>query len=467
VEPRKYQGVGQSVAQNIAQAAGAEAGLAAGAISAAITRERHVQNLVTKVPGQNLVLLKTVGELRLIDLETGQTQWQVEDVTGTSLVHSEWLSSGDLIVVTGTSSLVGSLTGEEGVLRIDPETGDVRWRAEHSADAVTKGIIDEGRLLLQHGDRDVEGFDLSDGTKVLAAETSWKADVASYAGQVEYKGQQYQVSVTGGATIGQEGIYVPHLAETQVVGAPSYGVEKHSWSTGKKAWSSDSVEGMNALQDLVVTENWLLGRAIHFGGGALGSDPRQRLVGWNLEDGTLEWNQKTPYDASDAALIRVGPMGGEPPPSWNLVTSEGQAYVATDTSITGHDVSDGTVTASASADVSCAPVWITEAGGYLVDLRAEGVSFHAPSGLSPTSEPIPFASELVTFDQTGDYLLARTEDALHVVNMIQQTLAGTVAQEDAGALVTGRLRSGFFITEDESSLFVLTPDRVVQKYRIP
>jgi hypothetical protein len=60
-----------------------------------------------------------------------------------------------------------------------------------------------------------------------------------------------------------------------------------------------------------------------------------------------------------------------------------------------------------------------------------------------------------------------TEKALHVIDVVEKTLTGTVAQEDGGALVTGSLRQGFFLTENGRSLFVFTPDRIVQKFDLP
>jgi outer membrane protein assembly factor BamB len=262
-------------------------------------------------------------------------------------------------------------------------------------------------------------------------------------------------------------VYVPQLLETQIVGAPHYGVQKFDRTTGEKHWESEQVKEMNALQDLTILDDRLLGRAVHLGGGALGSDPRQRLVGWNLETGSITWNRKTPYEFSNAAMIRVGPLGGDSPRAWNLVTNDDRAYVATDTSVTAYDTGNGTVEASASAEVPGQPVWITRGGNSLVDLRSEGVSFHALSDLSSAAEPITFASEVITYERAENYLLVRTEKALYAVNVAQQTLAGTVAQEDGGGLVTGSLRDGFFVTEGGRSLFVLTPERIVQKYSLP
>ncbi len=463
----KYRGAGVRVAQQVAQAAGVTAGLATEALNETITRERFVTDLVVEVPNRNQILLKTVGELRLVDLDTGQTQWTVDDVSGSSIIHAEWLSSGDLVAVMANSSLIGKVTGGQELLRLNPENGRVKWRTDHDASGVSRALVQKDRLLLQHDDNEVEVFNLTDGTEVFEAQTGWKADVVGRVA-VEYKEERYEFSLTGGAAIDEAAVYVPQVAETQIVGAPHYSVKKYDRTEGTKVWESDQVKEIRGgLQDLTLADGRLLGRAVHLGGGALGSDPRQYLVGWNVEDGTIAWNQKTPYDFSDAALIRIGPLGGVPPSAWNLVTSEGRAYVATDTSVTAYDIDDGSRAISRMPAVSGQPVWSTKAGNTLVDLRTEGVGFHSLSDLSSAAKPVTFNSELITYEQEGDYLLTRTEKGLYVVDVAEQTLAGTVAQEDGGGLVTGSLRRGFFMTENARSLFVLTPDRIVQKYRLP
>lgn len=150
---------------------------------------------------------------------------------------------------------------------------------EHDADAVSNAIVEKDRFLLQHGDKEVEVFDLTEGTEVFEATTNWKADIASGTA-VEYKGEQYRFSLTGGATMDAEAVYVPHLAGTQIVGAPHYSVKKYDRRTGTERWESEQVKEINkGLQDLTLASERLLGRAVHLGGGAVGSDPRQYLAG--------------------------------------------------------------------------------------------------------------------------------------------------------------------------------------------
>lgn len=463
----KYEGAGVKVAKGVMDAAGVKAGAAVGAVNAAITRERFVSDLVVEVPDRNQILLKTVGELRLVDLETGVTQWTVDDVSGSSIIHAEWLPSGDLIATLANSSLIGKVTGGQEILRLNPENGNIKWRSEHDANGVSKALVENNNILLQHTDKEVEVFDIDDGSKVFEATTNWKADVASGTA-VGYKGEEYQYSLTGGATMDESAVYVPHLAGTQIVGAPHYSVKKYDRADGDSLWESDQVKEIRGgLQDLTIADQHLLGRAVHLGGGALGSDPRQYLVGWTLDDGTTAWKKKTPYKLSRAAQIRVGPLGGVPPRAWNLVMDQGRAYVATDTSVTAYNVNDGTVEVSAKAGTPGSPTWIMKEGSTLVDVRTEGVSFRTLSDLSSSAKPITFNSALITYEQKGDYLLARTEKALHVIDVVEKALTGTVAQEDGGALVTGSLRQGFFLTENGRSLFVFTPDRIVQKFDLP
>lgn len=100
-------------------------------------------------------------------------------------------------------------------------------------------------------------------------------------------------------------------------------------------------------------------------------------------------------------------------------------------------------------------------------LREEGIELRAKSDLSKTGTSVTFESDLVTFGREGEHLLARTENGLHVFNVPQQSHTGPIAAEDTSGLVVCNLRSGVVATNNGRSVFVLTEDRVVQKYRIP
>jgi hypothetical protein len=150
------------------------------------------------------------------------------------------------------------------------------------------------------------------------------------------------------------------------------------------------------------------------------------------------------------------------------VTDGDRAFTMNDTSVVALDVASGEVTRHAPVTVGGASAWLTEAGpDALLVLREEGVEFRATSDLSTTAEPISFDDELITFSRKGDHLFAQTEQTLYVVNVPRQTLTGTVTVKDAGGLVSGNLRSGFVPTDDGRAVFVLTEERLVQKYRIP
>ena len=121
----------------------------------------------------------------------------------------------------------------------------------------------------------------------------------------------------------------------------------------------------------------------------------------------------------------------------------------------------------ASAEASGAVAHLAEAGSGLMALREEGVAFYDTPGLPQASSSIEFGDPLVTFEQRGDHLFARTEDALYVVDVAQQALAGVVSTEGAGETVSGNLQGGVVPTNDGQGVFILTGDRVVQKYRVP
>jgi outer membrane protein assembly factor BamB len=467
----KYQAVGAQIVQGVIKNIGLTAGIGATGASAAanstLLREQYVENLVAKVPGQDAILLKTVEELRRVDLSTGKTQWTLSDVPGSRLMHVEWLPSGDVLLAVSHTSLLEQVSGGKEILRLNPETGEVKWRAPHDADAARQTFRKKGYFLLQQPDGDVEAFRLEDGTKAY--------DIGMGLGEkltnLDWTGSgRLQTAIS--SVVHRGAVYIPNIANLQVIGPPSHNIRKFDVATGSEVWASDTIETMNQIADFEATGNRVVARAVRFTGGKR----TQKVVAWSPSAPSRQWGHQTPYTLSREAA-RGGAFSGKGAGfNYNLVVSDGRAYVATDTSVVAYSADDGTVEASASARAPGTLVTLYKRDGALVDLRDKGVSFHAPSDLSGT-KPITFESKLRYFEQRGNYLLAATEDVLCAIDTRQQALAGTVVPEQPiGAMrVSGNLRDGLFATPDGSSLFLFTTERkgdeitakTVHKYQLP
>jgi outer membrane protein assembly factor BamB len=470
----KYQAVGAKVVTGVIKNIGLAAGAATAAANSVIMRERYVSNLVAKVPGRNAVLLKTVGELRRINLNTGETDWTIDKVEGSSLMNVKWLPSGDVVLATDYTSLLGRVQGGKKVIRLNPKTGAVKWRTDHDSDAISNTFLWNDLVVYRQGDGDLEAFRMNDGTKAYEIGMDWKAELAS-ASFADDQGRKYSVNLGADPVLHGDALYAPDLADVDVVGRPDHNVRKIGLSTGESQWSTNPVKEMNALTDLQIVNDRIVARAIGYDQGLFGDDGHQEIVSWNLSNGEEQWSYGTPYDISRNALMGIAAKGGDVPTS-NMVVDKGRAYIATDSSVVAYKLQDGSVAASAPAKAPGAPgnnVWLTEHRQSIVDLREEGVSFHAKSDLSPMGTPIKFESDITSFTPASGYLVVSTGDAFHVINMKKRTMVGTVAPDAAiGSIsVSGNLRSGVYVTEGAESLFVLTEDkddekRLVKKYKI-
>jgi len=470
----KYQAVGAKVVTGVIKNVGLAAGAATASANSVIMRERYVSNLVAKVPGRNAVLLKTVGELRRVNLDTGETDWAIDKVSGSSLMNVKWLPSGDVILATDYTSLLGRVSGGKKVIRLNPKTGTVKWRTDHDSDAISNTFLWNDLILYRQGDGDLEAFRIDDGTKAYEIGMDWKAELAS-ASFADDQGREYSVNLGADPLLHRDALYAPDLADVDVVGRPDHNVRKISLGAGESQLTTDPVKEVNALTDLQIVNDQILGRAIGYDQGLFGDDGHQELVSWNLSNGTEQWSHDTPYDISRSALTGLAAKGGDIPTS-NMVVEQKRAYVASDSSVIAYNLQDGSVAASAPAKAPGAPgnnVWITERKQSIVDLREEGVSFHAKSDLSPMGTPITFESDLESFTPASGYLVVSTGDVFHVINMKKRTMVGTVAPDATigSSSVSGNLRSGVFVTEGAQSLFVLTEDaddekRIVKKYAI-
>lgn len=361
------------------------------------------------------------------------------------------------------------MTGSEQVLRLDPESGEVAWRNDHGARALRDLQVRDGHLLLTNTEGQLEAYRLDDGTQTLEADPGWQmGQLSTLALSGEYKGTRYSVPLTTSPVLQNGQVYAPAVVDRQTVGDPDLGIQKYALTSGEQAWTSGPVETMRDVRDLTFVDDHVVGRVTRGRPGALTGDSYQRVVAWSPSDGSIAWNRKMPYTPSDVHAIRVKAFGQSQLPALNLVADDSQVYTVNDTSVVAIDVASGEVTQHAPLSVEGASTWLTEAGpNTLLVLRKEGIEFYDSSDLSRTSFPIRFDAPLVTFEQASDHLFAQTEDALYVVDVPQQTLAGTVPIEGAGGLVSGNLRSGVVATDDGRGVFILTEKRVVQKYRIP
>lgn len=466
----KYQSVGAQIVEGVIKNVGLKAGVGAAGASAAanstLLREQYVQDLVARVPDRNAILLKTVEELRRVNLSTGETQWSLSDVPGSRLMHVEWLPSGDVLVVTNHTSLLERVSGGKEILRLDPKTGELKWRSSHTADLVQQTFQKKGFFLLQEPDGDIEAFRLDDGTQAYEIGMGLGSKITSLAGMKSKRGKDALQTVIA-PIVHRNAVYVPNITNVQVVGPPSHNIRKFDVATGTEAWASDTIEAMNYIRDFMAVDNRIVARAVRFTGGS----KYQEVVAWAPSSPTRRWSHRTPFASSDEFK-----RGGD-----NLAARSGRIYVATDTSVVAYDAADGTVEASAAARAPGGQVAFYEQNGVFVDLRDEGVSFHAPSDLSGPKKPITFEHDLRGYKRKGDYLLVLTEeslgsdDILYVINTQTQTLAGTVETNTRPLLVSGDLHDGFAIPDDGSAVYLLTAktdgeevtDKIVHRYRLP
>lgn len=467
----KYQAVGAKVVTGVIKNVGLAAGAATAAANSVVMRERYVSNLVAKVPGRNAVLLKTVGELRRVNLNTGETDWTIDKVSGSSLINVKWLPSGDVVLATDYTSLLGRVQGGKKVIRLNPKTGAVKWRTDHDSNVIKNTFLWNDLIVYRQGDGDLEAFQIEEGTKAYEIGMDWKANLAS-GSFTDDQGQKYSVSLGADPVLHGDNLYALDLADVDVVGRPDYSVRKIGLADGESQWTTDPVKEVNTLTDLQVVNDQILGRAMKYDQGLFGDDGRQKIVSWSLSEGEKQWQQESPYNMSRSGLVGMAAKGGEVPSSFNMIVDNGRAYVANDTSIVAYGLKNGKIVDSEPAKALGNGLWLAEQKRSIMDLRGEGVRFYSKSDLSPMGT-IKFESDVTSFTPASGYLVVSSEDAFHVIDMKKRKMVGTVAPDAAigSRSVSGNLRSGVFVTEGAESLFVLTEDkddkkRLVKKYAI-
>ena len=469
----KYQAVGAQIVQGVIKNVGLEAGVGAAGGSAAanstLLREQYVQDLVAKVPGQDAILLKTVDELRRVDLSTGKTRWSQADVPGSRLMHVEWLSSGDVLVVMNHTSLLEQVSGGKEILRMDPKTGGIKWRSSHTADLVQQTFRKKGLFLLQEPDGDIEAFRLDDGTQAYEIGMGLGTKLASVEGMRKERGGKDALQTVISPIVHRGAIYIPNMTDVDLTGKTEldYNIRKFDVATGREVWASDTIKAAY-IQDFMAVGDRIVGRAVESFGS---NDPYQEVVAWRPSDRIRQWSQGSPLALSD----EFG-RGGS-----NLAEHKGRIYVAADTSVVAYDAAEGTVEVSAPARASGGQVAFYKQNGVFVDLRDEGVSFHDPSDLSGLKSPISLKDKILNYTRKGDYLFVVAEDSwgtdetVYAINTQTQTLAGTIENSVRLLAVSGDMYDGMAVPDDASAVYLLTVktdgeevvDKIVHRYRLP
>ena len=477
---QKYQAVGGQLATSVLRNVGIGAATATAAVAAEITRLQYTQRLVVTIPDENAILLKTVGALKRIDLATGEEVWSLDDIDGSSLQQTKMLPNGDMILLVNYSGMFEALSGGREMVRINPQTGERIWQANYATDLgdmrETVGAEDvrairvlDDAVLLQHDDGEVEVFDLETGALRFRSDPGTRPVNRSEERDVNYY-------LTSPSVVDGPALYVPRAENRRPAdGRADRFVGAFDWSSGEERYASEALEGYHDMHDLTLAGSLLMGRLTSVSGSDQSDGPHQTVAAWRTDDGTLAWSATMPYRTS-AAILSPDFMSYERPAPINLVVNGDVAYTTSDTSIVALEVATGTVQATASlpSDALGAPALLIDEDDALAVLHRQGMSFVAKDSLAtgPTVQ-FEFENPLISVKQRGDHLFVGTQNRLrdgkrelYVINLPEQRLVGSLNLEDTTRRA-GNLLNGYAVTENGRSLYRLTDDGRLTKYRLP
>jgi outer membrane protein assembly factor BamB len=492
---QKYQAVGAELAMVALLNVGVGAAVATSAVAAEVTRQRYTQLLVTPLPGQDAVMLKTVGALKGVDLATGEEQWSIEGIDGSSLRHTAALPGGDVLLVVNYASILEGLSGGKEMLRIDPEAGEVVWRTPYSESArdVREVRVLGEHAFLVHEDGEIEGFDIESGTRTLKTGTgfgrirpvpaTWsdKDDQQGGGGtglrvqEVGPEDRDATVYLTSVPVVEDGTVYAPRGPNVRAAGRPDMAVRAYDVASGEVRWTSDPLERFDDLRDLTRTGDLILGRAVHYGSGTLGkSDPHQRVAAWRVRDGSLVWDLEMPHKGN-AAVVTRELLSESRPERLNLVLDGDRVFTTSDTSVVALDVASGEVRAAGSLpeDALGPPALLMDRGDALAIVHDEGMSFVVKDSLAagPVAQ-IAFENPIVSIREEDGHLfvaaqnnLRSSKKGLYVIDLAGRRLLGTLNLEDATRRA-GNLLDGFVVTADGRALYTLSENGTLTKYRV-
>lgn len=434
-----------SAGTRLASVAGLGGRAAAGEVSQEVLRNRYTESLILPIPEQDAFLFKTLGGLRLLDAKTGEQRWvSSRDVTGTGMLLAAPAPEGDLLVVTTYTSLLEAMQGGKEILRIDPETGVVKWNTRYSGSgdrlASLETVGDLAVLTFEGGGAEV--FSIETGQEHLQTWTDVADDLELY---IQYS--QAQPVLDGTSLYAVE-------KDFNAVGPPDQIIRKFDLTTGEVLWSSPPIEKVTDIGDLAIVANgdFLVARSAG-GRGVVGQRARG-VYGYDAQTGEQRWS-------------RVLNDGRQTTP---LIVGDGVVYTAGGDSLWALDVQTGrTVRGQAfGEDVIGVDLDRIEAledyGDRLLVLGRKGAVFVDKADFSLAGamgytgrslEVMPFDRYLIVPFATG---LGSDLDGLDLVSLDGAdgpSLIGTV-----------RNAQRYQPTVDGSALYIVTKKDVLRKYAL-
>ena len=475
---QKYQAVGGQLTMAALRNVGFGAAVATGAVAAEMTRQRYTQLLVAPLPEEDAMLLKTVGALKKVDLTTGDEVWSVDGVEGSSLLHTQALPGGDILLLATYSSLLEGLSGGKDLIRLDPESGEIRWETSYrtSAGEIREVQVTDTHVLLVHTDGELEAYTLQSGERTLRTSTGWGLSQANVG-----PSDEDPVYLTAVPLV-EDGVVYAARGRPNATGRGDVVVRAYDLASGEELWTSDPLERFDDLRDIVRVGDLIIGRGTNSGGSdgvvrssLWGPDAYHRVAAWRIGDGSLAWTSD--LDGGQTSMAAVDRRFGSysRPAQLALAVDAGRLFTVSDTALVAFRAADGTPMGSAAlpAETLDEPTLLIDHGEHLGVLHDGGMSFYEKSNLaSGATSVVPFQNGVVSYQQAGPYLFAATQarlresrKALHVVSLPEQRLVGTLNLESATPRA-GNLLNGFAVTEGGRAVYVLDDEGTLRKYRV-
>ena len=432
--------------------------IAGSALADILAPERVITSLIRQIPEVNGLLVKTIGGLTMLDLETGKVRWETTEFKGgLAFVHFD-PGTKDLILVNRDDE-VFSLPGiqfRKQLMRLSAETGTVRWANSYQTmyrekldgigtyDMRTIDVRVVGNTLLLNF-LDLEAFDLTTGQPKWRIATELPAIMRAMNPESSVNNLFAFPRIADGV------IYRPSFSGFGLSGV-DVTLEAIDLETGKMRWVAEKLNRGQWITSLVVLSDRLIAS---FSGS-------EGVYGIDRSTGKVLWKTPLPLRGQQEHLLEAG----------------GVVLVRFGSGVVGLDAQTGAKRYEISAkDLKISPTGILASNSGLLSrsLVAEGVALVAGStGMAMVD--IPSGKLVAQVDYLSgrrndrfDYQIGRRADGQALLTPTKPIgsviLAEPAARKVAGLLPTSPTRTRLVFSKDGRTAYTLD-DGLLQRFEV-
>src|SRR5699024_9982430 len=131
---------------------------------------RNIYSMIGALPAKDAFLFKTIDQLYLVNIKSGEPVWTNEDMKGSGIAEYQYLPESDQILLVGDKKgLRDAVSASKQIMLIDASTGNTVWQTPYKmrSPMVKRITMHNDSIYLYSFWGVAEVFNFKDGSRVM------------------------------------------------------------------------------------------------------------------------------------------------------------------------------------------------------------------------------------------------------------------------------------------------------------